>query len=36
MAKLDIERAKLDETKRKNKADESIKKEQLRKKPTSK
>ena len=36
MAKLDIERSKLEETKRKNKADEAIKKEQLRKKPTSK
>jgi len=36
VAKLDIERAKLEETKRKNKADESIKREQLRKKPTSK
>ena len=36
VAKLDIERAKLDETKRKNEADESIKREQLRKKPTSK
>jgi hypothetical protein len=36
MAKLDIERDKLNETKRKNKADEQIKREQLRKKPTSK
>ena len=36
VAKLDIERAKLEETKRKNRADESIKREQLRKKPTSK
>ena len=36
MAKLDIERSKLDETKRKNKADEEIKRAQLRKKPNSK
>tara|TARA_R110000787_G_scaffold15970_1_gene48967 strand:- start:1159 stop:3573 length:2415 start_codon:yes stop_codon:yes gene_type:complete len=36
MAKLDIEHSKLEETKRKNKADEEIKRAQLRKKPTSK
>jgi len=36
LSKLDIEREKLAETKRKNKADEDIKREQLRKKPNSK
>ena len=36
MAKLDIEKGKLEETKRKNKADEQIKRDQLRKKPNSK
>jgi len=36
MARLDIEKGKLEETKRKNKADEQIKRDQLRKKPNSK
>ena len=36
MAKLDLDKQKHQETIRKNKADEQIKREQLRKKPTSK